>query len=196
MRKIDDSKLLEMIEDGKSQKDCAAFFNVSEPAITKRLKKLRACVLPESVKRLTGKEQRFVLALTQGRTQTAAAMEAFDVTSRDSAKTIGSRLAKEPEIKAAITDLLSMKGASPGWVAERFKFWGDALDPQASLRAVENVAKLHDLYPASKSMNMNIDMATLVKVDLSEYENPEPISIQGETGINCPENCNASEEEK
>ncbi|MBZ0156275.1 MAG: hypothetical protein K8I29_08725 [Alphaproteobacteria bacterium] len=187
MRKIDDSKLLEMIEDGKSQKDCAAFFNVSEPAITKRLKKLRACVLPESVKRLTGKEQRFVLALTQGRTQTAAAMEAFDVTSRDSAKTIGCRLAKEPEIKAAITDLLSMKGASPEWVAERFKHWGDSMDPQASLRAVENVAKLHDLFPASKNMNLNIDTVTLVKVDLSEYENPEPITINQNENFDGPQ---------
>ena len=39
-RKIDDDKLLELLKEGKPQKEIAKILDVSEPAISKRLKEV------------------------------------------------------------------------------------------------------------------------------------------------------------
>ena len=162
-RKSNDLIILEMLKQGKQQRDIAKHFEVSEAAISQRLKRLAP--RPASVQRLTPKEQSFAMAVAHGKTQTAAAIDAFDVTTRDSAKTIGARLMKDAEVVTAIKDILQQEGATPEWVAKRFKHWGDSPDPQASLRATENVAKLHDMYPANKNLNINA-VTTFTKVDL------------------------------
>ena len=61
MRKTDDNTILEMLKDGKTQKEIAAHFGVSPAAICKRVKRLLPP--PESLQELTEKEQAFAVAI-------------------------------------------------------------------------------------------------------------------------------------
>ena len=110
MRLIDDKAMLEMLDQGLSQKQVAGQFKVSEAAISKRLKRLRSYQLPDSFERLTSKQQKFALSIAEGKSQTAAAMEAFDCTDRTSGKALGSRMMKDPDVSIAIQDLLHQEG--------------------------------------------------------------------------------------
>ena len=99
-----------MLESGQSQKDCARYFHVSPSAINQRIRKLKAYEPPESFKRLTDKEQRFVLAKVEGKTNLEAVKGSYDVTTNESAKSLGSTLMKEPDIGLAIQDLMAQEG--------------------------------------------------------------------------------------
>jgi predicted transcriptional regulator len=103
MRKINDSLLLQMLDSGKSQKEVAKHFGVSDAAVSKRVKRLRSPELPPALTALTEKEQEFVLSRAQGKTLTQSALESFECGSMDSAKNIGSRLAKRDDIQKAIS---------------------------------------------------------------------------------------------
>ena len=55
MRKINDTELQAMLDDGKSQKECAEYYGVSPAAINQRIKKLTQGNEPESFKIPTSK---------------------------------------------------------------------------------------------------------------------------------------------
>ena len=55
MRKINDTELQAMLDDGKSQKECAEYYGVSPSAINQRIKKLTQGNEPESFKIPTSK---------------------------------------------------------------------------------------------------------------------------------------------
>ncbi|WP_298273311.1 terminase small subunit [Geobacter sp.] len=151
------------------QKAAAAHFGVSEAAISKRLRRLRQIAArPAVLDRLTEKEQKFVVAIVEGRTQTDAAEAAFDVTTRDSAKAIGNRLMKDADIKEAITAVMESEGLSRRHLVKKLKVHVDGADPQVSLKAVDMGLKLHDAYPAAKTMNLNVNL-DVCPVDLSRY---------------------------
>ena len=86
MRKVNDVKLLEMLAQGIPQKDIAAHLGVVPSFITKRKKQLQAWKEPESFSRLTEKQKKFALAKAEGKSNTNAAMIAFDCVDRKSAK--------------------------------------------------------------------------------------------------------------
>lgn len=110
MRKINDTELQEMIKVGKSQKEAALFYGVSPSAINQRIKKLEAYAAPESFKKLTGKEQKFVLAKLEGRTNQDAVKSAYEVTTNESAKSMATVLMRDPDISVAISDLMAQSG--------------------------------------------------------------------------------------
>ncbi len=110
MRKVNDFELLDLIQKGILQKDIATQFGVSPAYISKRKKQLEGFQEPESFSRLTDKQKKFALAKAEGKTNTAAAMVAFDVTSRQSAKVLGSNTMKDPDVSTAIQDLLYQEG--------------------------------------------------------------------------------------
>ena len=91
-RKINDSRLITLKNEGRLQKDIAKILGVSEPAITKRLNRLfpERYEPPKSLEVLTDKEKRFAIERAGGRTATEAALNAFECSSRNSAKVIGS----------------------------------------------------------------------------------------------------------
>ena len=64
--------------------------------ISKRLKQLQLQPVkePESFAKLTNKQKKFVLAKVEGQTNTAAAMTAFDVTTREAQKRQATLLCK------------------------------------------------------------------------------------------------------
>lgn len=169
-RKIDDNELLRLISTGMEQQAIAQHFGVSAAAISKRLKHLRQMeARPAVLDKLTPKEQRFVIEVASGKSQTQAAIAAFNVGTMDSAKTIGSRLARDPDIQEAITAVMESEGLDRTHLVRRLKTHVDNdRDPNVSLRAVDMGLKLHDAYPASKSMNMNIN-ADVDPVDLSLF---------------------------
>jgi hypothetical protein len=158
MRKIIDSVLLEMSDRGDQQNIIARHFGVSGAAVSKRLNCLRQQAERSSVfDKLTPKEQRFVAEIAAGTSQTAAALAAINVSSISSAKTIGSRLANSPEIKEAIAVIMETEGLSCQHLIQKMKVHVDGVDPTTSLKAIDMGLKLHDAYPAKKSLNINDD---------------------------------------
>ena len=97
MRKINYDELQEMLKGGRSQADCARHFQVSEPAVCKAVKRLKASEIPASMEKLTEKERVFVLNRAEGKNATESALTAYDCASRDVAKTLGCRMAKAVE---------------------------------------------------------------------------------------------------
>src|SRR3989337_3279726 len=112
-RKTNDQEILRLLKEGKNQKEIAKHFGVSPVAIHKRLKRLTLPPPPESLQKLTKKEQKFCIAIAQGKTQTQAAMDSYEVTSRKSGKAIGSQLMQKPEIQMTIPELMDYVGADP-----------------------------------------------------------------------------------
>lgn len=77
-RKTDDNKILEMLREGKTQKEIAEYFDVSPVAIHKRIKRL--CPVPDipHFDNLTDKEKKFCIEIVKGKTQTQAALNSFE----------------------------------------------------------------------------------------------------------------------
>jgi phage terminase small subunit len=180
-RKIDDDILLKMIGEGKMQKECAEFFKCSAVAISKRLKKLNpAPVEPLLMDTLTGPQKKFVIEMANGASQTQAAFQAYDVTSRDSAKSLGSELMQNPAIREAIEEICNREGLTREHLIRRLKQHVDGKDPGTSIRATELGLKVHGEL-VEKKVRVNINLDLVAPVDLSKYRNRLPeISAEAE----------------
>lgn len=156
MRITDDDTILEMLKEGKTQKEIAAHFGVSPAAICKRVKRLLPP--PESLQELTEKEQAFALAISKGMTQTDAAMTAFDVTTRSSAKSLGCTLMAKPDIQMAVAELMQQQGLTRTYRVQKLKQHVDNRDPNVSLKALDQSWKLEGAYTETH-VNLNINYA-------------------------------------
>jgi hypothetical protein len=148
MRKIDDNLLLQMIKQGKLQKEIAEHFKVSPVAVCKRLKRLLPP--PKSLENLTEKEKRFALAVAGGKTATQAALNSFEVSSMNSAKVIGSQLMAKPEVKIAVDELMEYHGLTRSYRVNKIKQHVDHADPSVSLKALDMSFKLDGSYAPEK----------------------------------------------
>ena len=146
IRKTDDSIIVEMLKQGKLQKEIAKHFNVSPAAICKRVKRLQPIEEPSSFKDLSQKEKKFALEIADGKTQTDAAMNSFDVTTRDSAKSLGSELMAKNDIKVAVSELLQEEGLSKRTRVRKLKEHIENRDPNVSLKALDQTWKLDGAY--------------------------------------------------
>ena len=155
-RKTDDKIILAMLKDGKQQKEIAEYFGVSPAAICKRVKRLHP---PESkaLKKLSTKEQKFAIAIAEGKTQTDAAMSSFDVTTRDSGKTIGCRLMKQSDIQTAVSEIMQQEGLTRKYRVQKLKTHVDNRDPNVSLQALDQTWKLDNSYSETHVHAINID---------------------------------------
>ena len=140
---------------------------VSEPAISKKLKKLLP--LPESLKDLTEKEQKFVIAKVKNKTNTEAVLASYEAGSRESAKVIGSQLMDRPEIRKAIDDLMELKGIGREFRVDRLGQCMKHADPSITLKALDMSFKLANEYPAQRNININANI-DIAPVDLSKYK--------------------------
>ena len=134
-RKTDDKIILQMLEEGHSQKEIAIHFDVSPAAICKRVARLSA--YPKTLKELSPKEQRFAVSVAEGKSQTQSAIDAYDVSSMGSAKSLGSQLMKKPRVNAAISELMEYHGMGRSYRVQKLKEHLDSPDPVISLKSIE-----------------------------------------------------------
>jgi phage terminase small subunit len=154
MRKIIDTELLELLDQGMSQKEAAQHFNCSEPAISRRLKKIRPRV-PQAFDKLTKKQKNFALALAEGQSKTKAAALAYDTSTVDSARTIGKRLSADSDIQTAVSEILQRNGLTKQYRVNRLRELVDSLDSNIALRAIDMTFKLDGSY-SPETHNVNV----------------------------------------
>jgi len=145
VRKTDDNVILQMLREGKTQKEIAEHFGVSPAAICKRCKKLLG-KKPESFDRLTKRQQKFALAISEGKTQTQAALDSHECSSLDSDKNVGSQLMARPDIQTAVAELMQEEGLTRRYRVQKLKGHVDAADPNVSLKALDQSWKLDGAY--------------------------------------------------
>jgi phage terminase small subunit len=134
-RNTDDQTILQMLEDGHSQKEIAEHFHVSPPYICKLVKRLSA--YPKTLKELTPNEQRFAVSVANGMSQTQSAINAYETSSMASAKSLGSQLMKKPKIDAAISELMEYHGMGRSYRVQKLKDFLDHPDPVIGLKSLE-----------------------------------------------------------
>ena len=158
MRKVDDNIVLQLLREGKNQRQIADYFNVSSVAICKRLKKIMP--KPQSLENLTPKEQKFVVAVAEGKSRTQAAMDSFDVSTRASAKAMQNVLMQKDDIKIAIAELMDIFGLTRGYRLNRLKSHVDHVDPSVSLKALDQTWKLDGSFAPEKhiALTSNLDI--------------------------------------
>jgi phage terminase small subunit len=165
MGKINKKVLLEMLQAGNiMQKQMAEHFGVTEAAISKEKKKLLPVLnIPESFAALTTKEKKFVLARVEGQTMRQSALSAFECGSMDSAKNIGSQLAKRDDIQMAISQIMEEEGIGRRHRIRALKRHIDnEHDAQASLKGIDIANKMEGIY-VEKQISVNVDYADLNK---------------------------------
>ena len=168
-RKTDDTKILQMLKEGKSQKEIAKFFNVSPAAICKRVKKVRkALKIEKSLEGLTDKQKKFCLEVSLGKTKTQAALNSFECSSLDSAKTIGKELMRKPDIQTAVAELMQEEGLTRRYRVQRLKSHIDHPDPNVSLKGLDQSWKLDGSY-TEKHVHVHATYEDMTK-DLAEIQ--------------------------
>lgn len=167
--KVDQDLLMQMLEGGKSQKACADHFGVSKSAISQLVSRLTVAPRPEILDRLTPSQERFVFAMADDKNQTQAALDSYNVGSRESASVIGTRLMADPLIQECIQVVMATEGLTRRKMVRRLAEHVDSRDSNASLRAINMGLKLTDSYPAEKRMNLNVNIDAIAPVDLSRY---------------------------
>lgn len=150
MKRTNDAEILQMLREGKQQKEIAQHFGVSPSYICKRVRLLLPQGEPDSFRNLTDKEKRFVLEKARGKTNTDAVMKSYDVTSRESAKVLGSNLMDKEEIRLAIDELMEQAGMSRRYRVQRLKTCVDHPDPNVTLKALDQSWKLDGSYGPEK----------------------------------------------
>jgi hypothetical protein len=167
-RKVSDEQIIELYRQGLNQSQIGAALDVSNVAIHKRLKRI---LVMASLEKLTPKEQQFCIAVSEGKTRTQAALEAYDCSGIDSAKTVQRQLMQKEEIQQSISALMDIEGLTRGYKIRILKSHVDnKADPHVSLKALDMSFKLVNDYPPQRNINLNADFI-LSPVDLERYRN-------------------------
>ena len=160
-RKTDDHLILKMLRDGNTQKKIAEHFNVSGAAICKRVKKILS-KKPESFKQLTERQQKFALAISEGKTQTQAALDSHECSSLDSAKSMGYQLMQKPDIQIAVAELMQEEGLTRRYRVQKLRTHIDHPDPNVSLKGLDQSWKLDGAY-TEKHVHVHTSYQDIVK---------------------------------
>ncbi len=189
MGKINRDELQRMLkEDGKSQADCARHFDVSEAAVCKAVKRLRAAEIPESLANLTDKERAFVLNRAEGKNATQSALAAYDCKSIDVAKTLGCRMMKDPDVSQALSDLMAQEGIPQRRRVQRLKHLIECNDLTAVSKGLDMSWKLDGSYAPERHVNLNIDVGVeskkllAIRAELAEVRAKRAVLEAGQEG--------------
>jgi hypothetical protein len=158
---INDEQLLSLMHGGLNKKDAAKRQGVSPAAVGKRLRQIMPSA--DSILEkydLTDKEKAFVLAKAKGKTNTQAAMSAYETTSLESAKSLGSALMKKPEIQQSIPELMDSEGLTERHIVRKTKNRVDSVDENVSLRGIDIACRLRGLYKDRDDKQSNIALIT------------------------------------
>ena len=157
-RKTNDQEILRLLQEGKNQKEIAQHFGVSPVAIHKRIKRLTPPPETPNFNQLTDKEKRFVLEKVKGKGNIQAVMGSYDVTSRESAKVIGSQLMSKPEIQMSITELMDHCGIDKTYRIRRLKNIIDCRDLNIAHKGLDISFKLDGSYAPEKYLHGVVSM--------------------------------------
>jgi len=105
--------------------------------------------------KLTNKEKSFVIEKVKGKTATQAVMDSYEVSSRESAKVIGSQLMAKPEIKMSITELMEHCGIDKPYRIRRLKQVIDSSDLNIAHKGLDMSFKLDGSYAPEKHINID-----------------------------------------
>ncbi len=158
MKKINTEVLLKLISEGKSGREISRLLGVSDSAICQAKKRLTPPSMPESFSKLTAKEQVFVMNMAQGQTRINSAMNSFECTSRDSAKSLAYNLMQKPEITNAIEILMENVGLTKQYRIKKLKTHVDSGSADISLKALDQSWKLDGSYAPEKSLNLSLNV--------------------------------------
>ncbi len=184
MKKIDDDILHKMIAEGKPQREMARLFKVSDAAISKKIKRLHQAEPPESFKGLSPGEKKFVLAKIEGKSGSAAALQAFNCGSIESAKTIGSRLSGDPDIQKAIHDLMHEEGIGRRYRVKRLRAVINAADLGIAAKGLDMANRLTGEYAAEKiEVNEQIRITTALIAEIRSCKKEEKLTVSNDPGI-------------
>jgi len=171
-RKTDDNVILRLLQEGKNQKQIAQHFGCSPVAIHKRLKRLTPPPEMPNFNRLTDKEKKFVLKKIEGKTNVEAALQSYEVSSRESAKVIGSNLMAKPEIRMSITELMDYCGIDRTYRIRRLKQVIDSSDLNIVHKGLDMSFRLDGSYAPERYLHGTVDISSL-HADLAELEAQE-----------------------
>jgi len=146
MKKINYNELQELLKSGKTQTECARYFGVSVPAVCKAVKRLKALELPPSLEKLTEKEKRYVLNRATGKSKAESALLSFDCDNYDSAKSLGYRLSKDPDVQVALSDLMAQEEIPRRRRIQRLKDLIESKDPSVVSKGLDLSWRLDGSY--------------------------------------------------
>jgi hypothetical protein len=155
-RKVDDNIILEMLQQGKKQKEIAQHFNVSPVAICKRIKRLSPPPETPNFNKLTPKEKKFVVEKVKGKSNIQAVISSHDVTTKESAKSMASQLMAKPEIQMSITELMDHCGIDKPYRIRRLKQIIDSSDLNIVHKGLDLSFKLDGSYAPEKHLGIII----------------------------------------
>lgn len=95
-------------------------------------------------------------------------MEAFDVTSRQSAKALQNALMQKDDIQIAIKDLMQVYGLTRGYRIHKLRDHVDSPDPVVSLKALDLSWKLDGSYSDDREADRYPTTITLLIVGQNE----------------------------
>jgi Mn-dependent DtxR family transcriptional regulator len=154
-------ELMALLDQGLTQKAAAERLGVSPASVCKRMKRLP----PPSLTQLTLKERKFVECRAKGVSQTESVFQAYDVSSRQSAKALGHTLSKNPNISTALADLMEHHGVGRSRRVEKLAEHIENQDPTVSLKALDTSFKIDGYQTKSDTQEVTIKL-----VDLSPYK--------------------------
>ena len=163
MKKINYNELQEFLKAGKSQTECAKFFEVSDAAISKAVKRMKALELPSSLEKLTEKEKRYVLNRAIGKSKAESALLSFDCDSYDSAKSLGCKLSKDPDIQLALSDLMAQEAIPRRRRIQRLKDLIESKDLAAVSKGLDMSWKLDGSYAPDKHLVLNANYSQITE---------------------------------
>jgi DNA-binding phage protein len=174
-KKIDDKLFIKMVKAQKPMAKIAEHFGVTDSAcyaLRNRLIKAKKLDLKLP---LTEKQQTFVDLVAQN-VAPLEAVKASHSPAYGEEKTVLNRVMAQPAVKEAIGDILKKAGLTRDRLARKLKTHVDSTKEEISLRATVEGFKLHDDYPATKNVNVNVNLDWL-PVDLQQFALPAKCSI-------------------
>ena len=172
MGKINYDQLQELLKSGKTQTECARYFEVSAPAVCKAVKRLKALELPPSLERLTEKEKRYVLNRATGKSKAKSALLSFDCDNYDSAKSLGCRLSKDPDVQTALFDLMAQEAIPRRRRIQRLRDLIESKDLTAVSKGLDMSWRLDGSYAPDKHLVLSASYPEIVK-KLEEIDKEE-----------------------
>ncbi len=118
------------------------------------------------------------MAVAEGKSRTQAALDSFDVSTRASAKAMQNALMQKDDVKIAIAELMEIYGLTRGYRISKLKSHVDHVDPNISLKAIDQTWKLDGSYSPEKPTAIVDIRALVLQCEAREKELDERLNAE------------------